>query len=58
MKLESLLCSQHVLSCSLSPRAPRERARVRGNRPTFGPWGRQSQELSDGVSLPAEPGVA
>src|SRR5688572_13764198 len=54
MKLESLLCSQHVLS-SLSPR---ERVRVRGNRLTFGPWGRQHQELSDGLSFPAEPGVA
>ena len=38
IKLESLECSQHVLSCSLSPR---ERARVRGNSAIFGRPGRQ-----------------
>jgi hypothetical protein len=54
MKLESLLCSQHELNCSLPPR---ERARVRGNRATFGSWVRQLGELSSGVSPLAEPGL-
>jgi hypothetical protein len=52
---ESLVCSQHVLSCSLSPR---ERARVRGNKATFGPWDRQLGKLSNVASRRGEPEVS
>jgi hypothetical protein len=54
-KPESLLCSGHSLSCSLSPR---ERVRVRGNRTTFGALGSTTRESVGRCEAPAKPDVS